>query len=173
MYEDVFELVHTTNPEINAAEIEQMRNSFQQVDGLVGLLARYAVMENLFHQSPTLTLTDEYRNALLDLCVAILTYFAHAFTGAQTHLKDPKDEKVTVIESSKICEDLIDEIKVKDKACQGFRVVVEVEEESDSEIEDVEMEDVSDVSDVSGESQEGIPCNEVSAAIVPTAVPQF
>ena len=152
-------LIDGLNPETSAAEIEEMRNSFHQLEDLVGLLARYSVMENLFYQSPNLTLTDEYRIGLVDLCVAILTYFAHAFMAARIHVKDPKDEKEMAIESIRRRNDLINEVKDHDKACQGFRVIVEAEEESYSDIEDVEMEGLSG-NDIGGKCQK-IPCNDV------------
>ncbi|KIN03186.1 hypothetical protein OIDMADRAFT_52983 [Oidiodendron maius Zn] len=156
IYEDIFVLIDIPNLEISVAEIEEMRNSFHQLEDLVGLLARYAVMENLFYQSPTLTLTDEYQTSLVGLCVTILTYFAHAFMAARIHVKDPRDEKEMAIESSRRRNDFFNEVKDHDKACQGFRVIVEAEGKNYSDIEDVEMEGVSG-SDIGGTCQDGIP----------------
>jgi hypothetical protein len=36
------------------------------------MIARYAVMENLYYQTPTMTLRADYRAALLQLCCKIL-----------------------------------------------------------------------------------------------------
>ena len=114
----------------------------QQLQNLVGLLARYAVMENLYQQSGGLALTDEYRNGLKDLCITILQYFGHAFEI----IRDVGKEELRpgFAKNRERCDKLIDEIKKKDKACQGFRVVIEADEQSDTESEDADIEDVRD-----------------------------
>lgn len=113
--------------DISEVEFENILKTFQQLNELVGLLARYAVMENLYHQLPAFRLTEEYRAALRDICVAIVTYFAHAFTVAHI-LRDPEGDREKAAESRRKCEELIETIKEKDEAGRRFRVVVEADE---------------------------------------------
>jgi hypothetical protein len=133
----VFGLISTHGTETSTVEIENISKSFHQLDDLVGLLARYAVMQNLYYNLPVVTLTAEYRRALLDICVAIVTYFAHAFTVARI-LRDPQGEQEKAAESRNRCDELIGIIKEKDQASRRFRVVVAVDEKSETEVQDVE-----------------------------------
>ena len=134
-------LLETWDPSLPDTDIEAITKSFQQLQDLAGLLARYAVMQNLYHQNESLTLTPEYRNGLQDLCITILQYFGNALVVARG---TRKEESTSVIESRKSCDILIDKIREKDKACQGFHVVVDADEQSDTMSEDAEIEDVSD-----------------------------
>lgn len=138
IYERLFE---TWDRSIPITDVEAITKSFQQLQDLAGLLARYAVMENLYHQNASLTLTPEYRNGLQGLCISILQYFGNAIIVVRAA---GKEESTSVVESRKNCDVLINEIKEKDKACQGFRVVVDADKESDTESEDTEIEDVGD-----------------------------
>ena len=136
IYEQLFE---TWDLGLPGADFEAIAKSFQQLQDLDGLLARYAVMENLYHQNASLALTLEYRNGLQDLCVTILQYFGNALVVARNA---GKEESTSVVESRQSCNVLIDDIKEKDKACQRFRVVVDADGQSDTE--DAEIEHVSD-----------------------------
>ena len=98
-------------------------------------------MENLYHQGTSFALTPKYQNDLQDLCVTVLQYFGNAIVVARGA---GKEESTLVVGSRKRCDGLIDEVKEKDKACQGFRIVVEADEESSIGSEDSEIEDVSD-----------------------------
>jgi hypothetical protein len=138
IYEQLFE---TWDLSLPGTDFEAMAKSFQQLQDLVGLLARYAVMENLYHQNASLTLTPEYRNGLQDLCITILQYFGNALVVARGN---GKEESTSVVECQKSCDALIDEIKEKDKACQGFCVMVDADEQSDTESEDTEIQHASD-----------------------------
>lgn len=120
-----------------------MSKSFNQLQDIAAIIARYAVMENLYQRSSSaLSLKPEYQSALLSLCSTILEYFAVSFTLRRASMKFGKtdEEMAALIKSS---EQLMGTIKVKDKASQGFRVVVEAKGESESESE-AEFEDVSD-----------------------------
>lgn len=64
-------------------KLGKISHSFYQLDGLAGLLARYAVMENIYYKPPALTLTVESQTAFLEIGELILTYFAHALTATE------------------------------------------------------------------------------------------
>ncbi len=102
-------------------------------------------MENLYQQSGgALSLKPEYRSALISLCSTILEYFAAAFELAHTECTRENGSE----EELQKCTFLVELIRQKDAACQGFKVVVDTKEESsyesESESEEVEVEDVSD-----------------------------
>lgn len=110
-------------------------------------------MENLYNQTcSTLTLKPEYQSSLLSLCVTILEWFSQAFIVSkglgEVHpslVVYGSPTKEVVRNSEKRCGELLDEIRTKDRACQGFRVVCQVEYDLDTETElDAEIEDVSD-----------------------------
>jgi len=114
------------------------------------MIARYAVMENLYHQNPTMTLRADYRAALLQLCCKIFEWFASAFKLANA----VRDDTVDVPLKSQRAGAAWEEIKQMDQACQKFTVVVVEVKEEDSESEDggaetpeSEADDVEDVSD--------------------------
>jgi hypothetical protein len=97
-------------------------------------------MENLYHQGPSLTLTPEYENGLQDLCFAILQYFGNAFIVARSIGKELSESGY---KNRERCDVLIEQIKEKDRRCQGFRVIVEADD-NDDESDNTVIEDVSD-----------------------------
>lgn len=112
-------------------------------------------MENLYQNTTsTLSLKPEYCSALISLCSTILEYFATAIQHVEIE-SGFEDEEVY-----QKCEFLVEVIRKKDAACQGFRVLVDtVEIGEESESEDAGIEDVSDedwerinIADVSGEN---------------------
>ena len=117
--------------------------AFTQLQDIVAIIARYAVMENLYQQSGSaLSLKDEYQSALLSLCSTLLEYFALSFKlGRAVAGSDSMTEEIQGLINA--CGQLIETVRDKDMACQSFRVVVEAKMESDSESEG-EIEDVSD-----------------------------
>jgi hypothetical protein len=118
--------------------------AFTQLQDIVAIIARYAVMENLYQQSGNaLSLKLEYQSALLSLCTTILGYFAVAFALGRALSSLDNTTALKNSEFADICERLMEEIRVKDRACHGFRVVVEAKEKSETESE-AEIEDVSD-----------------------------
>jgi hypothetical protein len=134
--------------------------SVTQLQDVEAIIARYAVMENLYNQSGgSLSLRPDYQSSLLSLCITILQYFEIALVVARnaTNPKESKngDDAVTGMERSvlaekiKMCEELVKSIKEKNQSCQGFRVVIETKEES---------EDESDVSDEDWEKIQSRDC---------------
>lgn len=123
--------------------ISTITNAFTQLQEIVAIVARYAVMENLYHQSGSaLSLKSQYRSSLLYLCSTILEYFSVSLTLGRAI----KDDDSTAKERQRLgdgCEQLILSIREKDQACQRFQVIVEAREEAKSE-SDTEIEDVSD-----------------------------
>lgn len=145
---------------IRPETIEWTRQSFSQLQDIVGVIARYAVMENLYQKSGSaLSLKPAYESALLSLCSKILEYFAVSITLARETRENPKyehtsEEKQRFVD---VCEQLVRTIREMDGECQGFRVVVEAREESRSPSE-TEIEDVSDDSweEVGAPSEDGL-----------------
>lgn len=123
------------------ADVESISESFQHFQELVGLLTRYAVMENLYNQNAALTLTPSYETDLQDLCATILRYNGHAIFIASGVGKWDSESAQGGREGG---ETLIGEIIEKDKVCRAVRVVLESDEDSDVESEDAEVEDVDD-----------------------------
>ncbi|RDL41867.1 uncharacterized protein BP5553_01846 [Venustampulla echinocandica] len=145
----IFDPLLTANPptSLSADSVSSLTTAFQQLQEIGGIVARYAVMENLYNQKgASLTLRPEYQASLLDLCVTILQYFSHAFVFAKVFGDTAGESQPLVQASVRRRDELVEEIKEKDKACQGFRVLVEAGEYSDSDSE--ELDD--DVSDESG-----------------------
>ncbi|CZR50235.1 uncharacterized protein PAC_00107 [Phialocephala subalpina] len=155
-----------------------LQASYSHLETVVAIIARYAVMENLYQQSGgALSLKPEYRAALISLCSDILTYFATAFAYAE-HELNPKEQERELGEvrdllkplslaeggwqgSLQKCGFLVELIKQKDIACQGFKVVVDTKEESSDESES----DEADVEDVSDEDWERIESAEVKVEV--------
>ena len=53
----------------------------------VGIMGRYAVMENRYQQNTlSITLTSAYQVSLTDLCVSILHYFALSFENVPKYI---------------------------------------------------------------------------------------
>jgi hypothetical protein len=125
-------------------KIDATDKAFTQLQDIVAIIARYSVMENLYQQSGSaLSLKSDYKFALLSLCSTILEYFAVSFTfgRALSSLDNTTAEKNKGFIDA--CEQLMGTIREKDRACQGFRVVVEAQDDGKSENE-AENEDGSD-----------------------------
>ena len=100
-------------------------------------------MENLYQQSGgALTLKSEYKIELLCLCTTILEYFSAFFAFGKNITDNGEDLQMNL----KRCEELAEKIRAKDMACQVFRVVVDMKEDSDSDSEEADIEDISDES---------------------------
>jgi hypothetical protein len=115
------------------------------------MIARYAVMENLYYQNPTMTLRADYRAALLQLCCKVLEWFASAFKLANAM----RDDTVNFLTQSQRAGAIWEEVKQMDQACQKFTVVVEAKEE-ESESEDEGAETPGSEADIEDVSDEGI-----------------
>jgi len=86
---------------------------------IVGLVARYAVMENLYQANGGMTLKDEYRAELIGLCMKILEFFV-GMERLITRLGD-KEESEAMDNLKK----MVANIKKSDEKCRGFKVTVE------------------------------------------------
>ncbi|KAE9379983.1 hypothetical protein N431DRAFT_552244 [Stipitochalara longipes BDJ] len=142
-----------------------LETSLSHLQIIVAVIARYAVMENLYQQTNgALLLKPEYRSALISLCSTILEYFAVAFKCAENELvglveetrarEDTQNDAFLMRsryqEELQECAFLVELVKQKDAACQTFRIVVEKkgesssEDESESESDKAEMENIGD-----------------------------
>ncbi|KUJ18592.1 uncharacterized protein LY89DRAFT_780639 [Mollisia scopiformis] len=152
----LYEKILTTSSSSSQVDATILLGSLTHLQDIVAIIARYAVMENLYQQSNGgLSLKPEYHSALLSLCTTVLEYFAHASGCAEAELECIQNEggsdEVTMISVKdrkrvhlQKCEFLVERIKQKDIACQGFRVVVDTKEESSYESGSETVDDVSD-----------------------------
>lgn len=142
-----------------------LETSFSQLQTVVAIIARYAVMENLYQQSGgALSLKLEYRMVLISLCSSMLEYFARAIEYADTEIHELESLEHGPVGTGtdktleqtffwmqggrergmQKCAFLVETIRQKDAASGAFRVVVETTEAVTSDDSDVEVEDVSD-----------------------------
>jgi len=128
---------------LTASAISAIIQSLNQLQEIVGIIARYTVMENLYQQSGgALSLKPEYKIELLSLCTTILEYFSASFAIAKKTAYRIEDEQTNL----KIFEELMAKIRAKDKACQGFMVVVDIKEDSGIDSEELDVGHMSDES---------------------------
>lgn len=165
-------LLTTTHPlPLTESEIRILTSLFLQLHEITGIIARYAIMENLHIQSSiSLTLNPDYEASLLSLYVSILEWFSHAFIVSKGLGDVPRALSIPLVylssveheceNSENLCDEMLVQIREKDKMCQAFRVLCVVGDEGDSGTEDenghAEIEDVSD------DSWEVIPNDEFS-----------
>jgi hypothetical protein len=149
MFEQIHEYIFASS-QCEAPETMQMlKTSFTNLQDMVAIIARYAVMDNLYHQTRSalsLSLKPEYQSSLVGLCSTVLQFFATSFELGRKLSQINVGGKHGEEELLKRCGELINEIKKMDRECQGFRVLVDTvrEESSDSGSEDIGIEDVSD-----------------------------
>ena len=101
-------------------------------------------MENVYYKLPAWTFSVKYRTALLDICQAILAYFAYAFMTANI-LRDLSGDEEEAVRSREWCNMLVELIKEKDRASRKFRVIVEADEKSGTDVKHVEAPDDSEL----------------------------
>ena len=140
-----------------------LETSFSQLQEIVHIIARYAVMENLYQQSitsgtsnsTTLSLKPEYQSSLLSLCSSILEWFAASYRIGNIVVEVSNCDmanvgKLAVLgeldEKVAQCGELMVAIRKKNMGCQVFRVEVDAKDESGNEDDDSDIEDVSDAS---------------------------
>jgi hypothetical protein len=149
MFEQVHEYVFASSQCEVPEMIQMLKTSFKNLQDIVAVIARYAVMENLYHQTGSalsLSLKPEYQSSLVDLCTTVLQFFATSFELGRKLSQINIGGKHGEEELAKRCNELVNEIKKMDRECQGFRVLVDTvrEESGDSGSEDVGIEDVGD-----------------------------
>lgn len=118
---------------------QSITKAFQQLQDVVAMIARYAVMEKLYIQtSDAVSVKPEYQKSLISLCTTMLQFFEAAFELARHITKLPDNKSVDL--GSNIqelthqemmlqrCEELLGSIKEQDRKCQAFKVVVETKE---------------------------------------------
>jgi hypothetical protein len=151
IFEQVHEYVFASSQCEVPETMQILKTSFTNLQDIVAIIARYAVMENLYHQTGSalsLSLKPEYQSSLVALCTTVLQFFAASFDLGRNLSQINIGEKHGEEELVKRCGELINEIKKMDRECQGFRVLVDTvrEESDDSGSEDVGIEDVGDES---------------------------
>ena len=149
MFEQVHEYVFASTPCEVPETMQMLKTSFTNLQDIVAIIARYAVMENLYHQTGSalsLSLKPEYQSSLVSLCTTVLQFFATSFELGRKLSQINIDGKHGEEQLVKRCDELVNEIKKMDRQCQGFRVLANTvrEESGDSGSEDVVIEDVSD-----------------------------
>ena len=136
------EIEDLEKPEPNAAVskrsqyVDNCAVIYTQLEGIAGITARYAVMETLHRQAPEMSLQSDYQTALIMLCCEILKWFVHAFS-----ISVP----LTVERGLDVLGKIWATINEMDRACQKFRITVDVpgdDSESEADIEDVSDEGI-------------------------------
>jgi len=150
MLETFFESVQSIESKtLQAEHLNSVAETFSQLSHITSMIARYAVMENLYYRNPTMELRPDYKVALLELCGKILHWFANSFSLVKSMQYNSTDLSTLNMLSVSLWE----EIKKMDAACQRFAVIVEAKE-GDSESEENGAEtgeskaaDIEDISD--------------------------
>jgi hypothetical protein len=151
LFEQIHEYVFSSAQCEIPETMQMIKTSFMYLQDIVAIIARYAVMENLYHQTSgalSLSLKPEYQSSLLALCTTVLQFFATSFELGRKLSQINIGGKHGEEDLMKTCGELVNDIKKIDHECQGFRVVVDTvrEESGDSSDGDIEIEDVSDES---------------------------
>ena len=128
------------------------------------LVARYNVMESMYHQWLGMTLDNDYETSLINLCVEVLRYLDTVYT----HKYDFSESF-----SADVLQKIMQNINKADAACRGFSVTIVQDalqrtldelEEDDSDSDDMveiqcgvkrRIEDVSEKEDASGGTEVG------------------
>jgi hypothetical protein len=131
--------------------------SLTQLTEITALIARYAVMENLYQKSPDLTLKPEYQESLLGMCKAMLSYFGNVFEvyrGIKTDTSEGGMNQAVFTQEMKDglleelrgrCRENLEEVRELDQKCRGFKVEVDSGEGENWSDDVVELEDESEV----------------------------
>ncbi|KAH6675810.1 hypothetical protein B0J14DRAFT_372585 [Halenospora varia] len=147
MYDQIFAR-HAISP-FRENIISKIEVSFLQLLDVTGIIARYAVMENLYQQSGgALSLKEDYQASLISLCESMIRFLAEVYDQGRLF------EQVSYTNIPLRTSNVMDEVRRKDEACRAFKVVVDVKEESDSDSEITEEEEGEDLSDGSWEAVE-------------------
>src|SRR5438045_3196503 len=92
-----------------------------QLSDIVGIIARYAIMENLYSQTLDMTISPDYQSSLIELCSNILCWFSSAFELWEVaHLNE-------FVEHDTISTITWERIKEMDVTCRKFNVTVSTE----------------------------------------------
>lgn len=129
-------------PDLSTISGSRLQEGLLQLLEVIGVVARYAVMENLYLQTPTLTVRQDYEDEMVDMCILILRYIEKSFTTVRKFAANENENTVSDrLDLSK----LIVEMKRKDEMCQKFTVTIEEVDvggsESGSGIEEFESSD--------------------------------
>ena len=88
---------------------------YTQLEGIAGIIARYAVMETLYRQAREMTLQSDYQAALIRLCCEILEWFVKAFSVGGPF---------SLLRGFDISSKLWARIEEMDRGCQKFKITV-------------------------------------------------
>lgn len=99
--------------------IESIAEIYCQLKDIISVIARYAVMENLYQQTPETSLQSDYKAAIIQLYCEVLKWFHNVLCFRSVyHEKLQKSAK------------LLETIKEMDRACQKFKTSVGANDES-------------------------------------------
>ncbi|CAG8960939.1 hypothetical protein HYFRA_00002477 [Hymenoscyphus fraxineus] len=128
-------------PPSSAALDLRFRQLFTHIQDIVGIVARYAVLENIYIQNPTLSILKEYEDKMVDMCVLILQYFEKGFVFVENlGMGQCGVDELT---------ELIEEIKKRDEVCRSFSVTIQ-----ELDIDDYKSENGSRVEEIEETSSE-------------------
>lgn len=104
-------------------------------------------MENLYIQSPNMTVRQDYEDEMVAMCVIILRYFEKCFTSFQSLIANKNQD---VMSDMTELTQLVGEMKRKDEVCQKFTVTIDEVDvggsESESGVEEFDSSDEDDIS---------------------------
>ncbi|KAH7364706.1 hypothetical protein BKA65DRAFT_143372 [Rhexocercosporidium sp. MPI-PUGE-AT-0058] len=177
---NIFGQVLNSNSPLCPSAISILETTFSHLQEIVHIIARYAVMENLYQQSiangtnTTLSLKPEYQSSLLSLCSSILEWFAVSYGIGRIVIGTSSGELAGVgalavlgelDEKMRECGVMMGVVTEKNMGCRIFRVEVDVSGEEGSEV-DGESEDAdTDVDGVSDASWEEIGEDDIMASV--------
>ena len=83
---------------------------YDHILNLVGILARYVVMENIYVQSQLFGMQEEYQSSLMCFCKAYLQYLSAVMSQIRG----------TTIFSNTRMDDMYEQVLLTDKKCRDF-----------------------------------------------------
>ena len=89
-------------------------STFSMLADLATLIARYNVMESMYHEWPGMTLERKYEDSLINLCTKVIQYLDKVMQ-TQSGLSSDLSEDLTSHAA---------EIAAADAACRGFTVTI-------------------------------------------------
>ena len=110
-----------------------------QLAEITTLVARYNVMESIYHQWPGMTLDKNYEDSLINLSIAVLQYLDLLYTF---------ESETTKADFAVTSQDFVYSIRRADEACRGFSITfvqdilqraLNVVEEVDSDLDETIM----------------------------------
>jgi hypothetical protein len=89
---------------------------FAQLAEITTLVARYNVMESMYHQWPGMTLDKDYETSLIKLCVEVLRYLDRLYIYNKYYARE--------LFFANDLQKIMQNINMADTACRGFSATI-------------------------------------------------